>query len=265
MDDRSAMLIRRIFFSNLVELESGKIALRCQDGFLKTLLDEDKRKTSTSPFIKLLADGEVIGDFIVLSPKARQMLYDFATLNVEKKEYSASEMQAVHNKKEFAGADFENANYLQRIMQENSFEYLPQLDTNAFMEYLAARQSVPNDSFGNCLKHFIDRAGINQEKLAEIVNMSSNTISRYCNDEYVPPIRTAVAICVALHLLPFDSRHLLRLMGYNLENGPQEYKVFQSILDLFYYSSVEECNKFITKLGYKPLISANKQIKFFIK
>ncbi len=145
-----------------------------------------------------------------------------------------------------------------KFLHANKYESITQLDVAAFWEYLESQQTAPNDSFGSCLKYYIKRDGLTQEKLAEIIKMTPNTISRICNNEYIPPIETAVAICVALHLLPFDSRHLLKLMGYTLENGPSIFKVYQLIVDVFYESSVEDCNSFIVSKGFPSLINTNK-------
>ncbi len=135
------------------------------------------------------------------------------------------------------------------------------LDKEAFEHYVKTFGKPNGDTFGKCLKVYLKRDGITQAKLAEAVNVSDNTISRICTDRYIPPLQLAVAICIALHLYPYESDYMLDLAGHSLNGASPEIAVYKLILNIFYLKEVEECNAFLEEYGLKTLTKSVVEIR----
>ena len=78
-------------------------------------------------------------------------------------------------------------------------------------------------SFGTSLRNLRSKAGISQQELADVLNVSRNSVNNWENDKTSPDVRSIIRICMELHITPnelFDftseyrslteARHLLR-------------------------------------------------------
>ena len=95
--------------------------------------------------------------------------------------------------------------------------------------------------------------GITQEELAARMGVATETVSRICRDVYEPPINMAIAVCVALSLLPYQTTSLLSRLGYSLDGVSQQMRAYKLIVNVFYEDSVESCNRRLLKHRLKPL------------
>lgn len=67
---------------------------------------------------------------------------------------------------------------------------------------------------------------------------------------YSPKIETAVAICLAMKLYPWDSKYLIELVGYNLET----FVIYNRLITLYYKEGLPACNDFFKRNG-RPLLT----------
>lgn len=113
-------------------------------------------------------------------------------------------------------------------------------------------QDPPND-FCRALVHFMSSRNVTIEQLADETGLSEKTIQRMRNDsDRTPEIESVVAVCVGLHLDPYDSDMLLRLAGYILRNS-RIHRIYRLFLHFAYKEGVKDCNDMLIRLGEKPL------------
>lgn len=129
------------------------------------------------------------------------------------------------------------------------------VDRAAFLSFVTGGGDgqPPSGTFGQGVKFYIKREGITQEILAGRMGVATETVSRICRDVYEPPLNMAVAICIGLHLLPYESRKLLLRLGYTLDGDTPTIRTYQSLIDVFYLEEVCDCNTFLIENGLKPL------------
>lgn len=180
--------------------------------------------------------------------------YDRRT-RVRRTEYPRTLMDMVYTDLTFgclSTAVYRNLNFTYLHAQNHS---LLDNNRNEFRRYLSGKDEPPEDSFGKCVKFYLRKKKITQKTLSQRLNVATDTVSRICCDKYEPPINMAVAICIALHLYPFESRNLLRKLGYSLEGNTKTNRTYQVLIDVFYMESVANCNSFLIEEGLKPLTS----------
>ena len=115
------------------------------------------------------------------------------------------------------------------------------------------KNMLPADGAGTLFTH-MQRQNMTVEQLAETVRVSETSIKKWRkDDENVPPIRTAVAICIALHLEPDLSTDYLGKLGI-LFRLTDDHRILKFVLERMYLSSIEVCNEFMAAAGFKPLV-----------
>ena len=106
-----------------------------------------------------------------------------------------------------------------------------------------------SDGFASTVKKHMKQCNVTIEQLAEMANVSTKTIQRMRNDlEYRPTLRTIVAVCLALHLNPFDSHQLVNLAGYQLSDT-NEQRTYNMLLNMFYLHSMDEIDTVLEWCG----------------
>lgn len=94
--------------------------------------------------------------------------------------------------------------------------------------------------------------GITEEWFAVESGISVKTVQRMRNDpEYRPSLQTVVAVCLGMHLFTYNSRNLLYVAGYILNDLTIE-RIYQSLLDLAYQTPMKDINDALIRLGYPP-------------
>ena len=105
------------------------------------------------------------------------------------------------------------------------------------------------DGFASTVKKHMKQCNVTIEQLSELANVSTKTIQRMRNDlEYRPTLRTIVAVCLALHLNPFDSHQLVNLAGYQLSDTI-EHRTYNMLLNMFYLHSMEDIDTILEWSG----------------
>lgn len=115
------------------------------------------------------------------------------------------------------------------------------------------KNTLPADGAGTLFDH-MKRQRVTVEQLAELIHVSEMSIKKWRkDDENVPSLRTAVAICIALHLEPELSADYLMKLGISFRLT-EDHRMLKYVLEKMYLSSVEACNAFLTAVGYRPLL-----------
>lgn len=104
-------------------------------------------------------------------------------------------------------------------------------------------------TFGRMLSVHMRNNKLSNDDLADLVGISSKTVGRLRRDESRPKIETAVAICLAMKLYPWDSKYLIELAGYNLE----AFVIYNRLITLYYNEGLPACNSFLKRNGKPPL------------
>ena len=115
------------------------------------------------------------------------------------------------------------------------------------------RQEPPSGTFGDGVKYYLSQIGTTQEELAARMGVATETVSRICRDVYEPPINMAIAVCIALHLLPYQTVQLIGRLGYTLEGVSEQIRAYRLIVNVYYEESVASCNRRLLKHRLKPL------------
>ena len=121
-----------------------------------------------------------------------------------------------------------------------------------FDSYMEDMFGMPR-SFSDILKYWIKKKNTTQEALALEAGISPRTLSRMITDEdYQPKLKTVVAVCIALHLFPMISTYIVDRAGLSFKDNIEGYAC-QLLLNVYYKSSIEECNYFMIRMGASPL------------
>lgn len=98
------------------------------------------------------------------------------------------------------------------------------------------------------------RQNVTEEWVAEEAGISVKTIQRMRNDpEYRPSLQTVVAVCLGMHLFPYNSNHLLYVAGYILNDLTIE-RIYQALLNITFKTPMKEINDALVRLGYTPFV-----------
>lgn len=108
------------------------------------------------------------------------------------------------------------------------------------------------DSFGEVLKHYMDRNNITVEQLAESMGVQGKTIQRYRNNKCSPKKRYVIGMCVLLKLNEYESIHLLGSAGYTLSGSMEDY-LYNFMIKFASRLEINDCNIALKQRGYKPL------------
>ena len=104
-------------------------------------------------------------------------------------------------------------------------------------------------TFGKMLSIHMKNNQLSNDDLADLVGISSKTVGRLRRDESRPKIETAVTICLAMKLYPWDSEYLIELAGYNLES----FVIYSRLIMLYHNEGLPACNAFLKRNGQSPL------------
>ena len=137
-----------------------------------------------------------------------------------------------------------------KAIKESSIDTV---NDDVFSSIISGGQEPPPGTFGEGVKFYLALMGITQEELAARMGVATETVSRICRDVYEPPINMAIAVCVALNLLPYQTTSLLSRLGYSLDGVSQQMRAYKLIVNVFYEDSVESCNRRLLKHRLKPL------------
>lgn len=138
---------------------------------------------------------------------------------------------------------------------ENNANVMTQADvvTETYKEVTDLKNTLTN-VFSDSLVKIMEWAEITVEELAEQSRLSTKTIQRLrTNNNYNIGIRSVVAICIAMHLHPILSQHLLDAAGITFRYVVEEQMMFHFFITGFYTHSIDECNAMLQAKGFKPL------------
>lgn len=125
--------------------------------------------------------------------------------------------------------------------------------TNDNLFLLIGGGPEPQNDFNEVMIHFMSSLNVAIEQLAEETGLSEKTIQRMRNDsKRTPAIESVVAVCIGLHLDPYDSDKLLASAGYTL-NNKKIHRIYRLLIHFSYKDSVKDCNDALIRLGEKPL------------
>ena len=89
------------------------------------------------------------------------------------------------------------------------------------------------ETFSEVLTRYIDevqaKSDIKQHNIADESNMKSSLISQYKAGTRQPTLKAVVQLCLAMHLTPDRSKHLLYSAGYIL-NDCKEHRIYKMFL-----------------------------------
>lgn len=124
-----------------------------------------------------------------------------------------------------------------------------------YYTHITERQNIPS-SFSAILKYHMEYRNISNAQLAYILGVSPSYISSLTNEDCHEAIRHStkliVSICIALKLPPSMSSNLLSYAGCELLNNSKD-RAYEFLLNYYFNTSIEECNRILEHLGYTPL------------
>lgn len=115
------------------------------------------------------------------------------------------------------------------------------------MEY-AIHQAVKL-SFPASLRGIKEALRLSNEKLAEKLCTSTDTVERYTKEESRPSRPMAVALCVVLSLEYEQSILFLKGMGIALTTDRKEDYAYDLLLKRYSGNSISDCNLFLQEIG----------------
>lgn len=115
------------------------------------------------------------------------------------------------------------------------------------MEY-AIHQAVKL-SFPASLRGIKEALRLPNEKLAEKLCISTDTVERYTSGKSLPPRPMAVALCVVLSLEYEQSILFLKGMGIALTTDRKEDYAYDLLLKRYSGKPISECNSFLGEMG----------------
>lgn len=109
-------------------------------------------------------------------------------------------------------------------------------------------------TFTGSLEKIMEWRGITVEELAEESRLSSRTIHRLRTEaDYNVKLKTVVAVCIAMHLHPALSRHLVSVAGLSFRYVVPEHAMYDFFISSYYTHSVDECNEILRAKNFKSL------------
>ena len=115
--------------------------------------------------------------------------------------------------------------------------------TASFRNFCGSFQES-NDTFGNTLKKFMKKNHITVDSLANELGISSRQLRRLRNGDMKPTFEMLVALCIGMHLEPWNSEVLFR-SAWRRFPSTGEGKIYVFLLRCCYTRSIAECNRFL--------------------
>lgn len=213
---------------------------------------------------------------LVLKPIGNYLLQqnlginDFLSLNTDRLgEYSLSDItlhiqyirKPIRSFRPRKGVCYRRASYARKsiireakLAEASAVKSISDLTKNDFIAIIGGvgGQEPPNN-FQQLLDKHLEDKKVTIEGLSELTGIPDRTIRRMKNEpNRRSTLEHIIAICIALHLMPSESDDLIAAAGYTLKNTKEE-KAFQFLIDCAYNETVEECNAFLSKMGFNPL------------
>ena len=104
-----------------------------------------------------------------------------------------------------------------------------------------------------CLKFVREWKDVTYEELGERVNMDERTVRRIFNGETKGSINSLVAICLALHLPPKISKHIIDYSPHSLNIIDTNHQWYEFVLIHMYPESMSNIRSFLLDVGAEPL------------
>lgn len=115
-------------------------------------------------------------------------------------------------------------------------------------------EDPPRSALNRTMRKEMSIRGITEEWLAEESGISVKTVQRMRNDsEYRPSLQSIVAVCLGMHLNPYNSLNLLDVAGYRLTDLTIE-RIYLSLVTTAYQTSMKEINDALKRLGYPTFV-----------
>lgn len=121
----------------------------------------------------------------------------------------------------------------------------------AFMHF-CSKIYQPEPTFSDTLKLFMKERRISEIKLADELGISPRHLRRLRNGKAKPTFETLVALCIAMHLEPWNSEALFRSAWQRIPASGDGI-VYMFLIYVCYTLSVAECNAFLRLYNMPPL------------
>ena len=115
-------------------------------------------------------------------------------------------------------------------------------------EWLSIRKQMTDDP-EQCMKLLLDWREMNYTDLGDAIDRDPKTISRTVKGSTSPDIKTAVRICLGLHLPPTISEKLLEVLGCYLKPTDQNHQWMKEALTLKYPEPFDCAKEYIEAFG----------------
>ncbi len=139
--------------------------------------------------------------------------------------------------------------------EASQLSLLNTLNNDNYHSFLGLEKNIKYDipyNFNKALVYLMQKKKITVSKLANETGLSDKTIQRLRTSDMPHSIETVIILCVGLHLGVFTSQILIELAGYKLLDTELHHAYYCCIL-CSPQCTVEECNYFLLRLGFKPL------------
>lgn len=120
------------------------------------------------------------------------------------------------------------------------------------MEEAAIYNELPNNLPGS-LKRLKDWRGVTFSELADRALINERTVRRIVNGEEPGSLNSIILICLALHLPPKISRHVIAQSQFSLSYSNENHIWYQFVLDHKYANTLDEIRTFLAERGAEPL------------
>ena len=120
------------------------------------------------------------------------------------------------------------------------------------MEEAAIYNELPNNLPGS-LKRLKDWRGVTFSELADRALMNERTVRRIINGEERGSLNSIILICLALHLPPKISHHVIAQSQFSLSYSNENHIWYQFVLDHKYANTLDEIRTFLAERGAEPL------------
>lgn len=107
-------------------------------------------------------------------------------------------------------------------------------------------------TFGDTLKDFMRDRRIRVTELSSELGISERQLGRLRSGESKPSFEILLALCIGMHLEPWNSRIMLRSAWHELP-ADDDGKAYVFLIQCCYDCSVAQCNQFLRSIGLPPL------------
>jgi transcriptional regulator with XRE-family HTH domain len=143
------------------------------------------------------------------------------------------------------------------IVYSKGYQFAPpekqiELLKKVVMEEAAIYNELPNNLSGS-LKRLKDWRGVTFSELADRALINERTVRRIVNGEEPGSLNSIILICLALHLPPKISRHVIAQSQFSLSYSNENHIWYQFVLDHKYANTLDEIRTFLAERGAEPL------------